>query len=162
MLYLLDSSVLIDAHRKYYKIDQVFPFWLWLESRAREGILKIPDEMYREITVGKKEDSLRRWLIQRKMQMLLQEEVSVALVQRATATGYAPDLDDEERAKVGNDAFLIAYALAEPSMRCVVTMEESKPSRTRGNRHNPDVCNSLGVRCINTFQMLDELDFLLP
>ena len=161
MLYLLDSGVLIDANRRYYKLGQVRPFWNWLEAKAKEGRLKIPDEMYREIVAGAKEDGLRNWVIKRKASLLLKEEAEILMLRRVTDLGYAPDLDDEERSKIGNDAFLIAYALADPTRRCVVTMEESRPSRQRANRHIPDVCKSLNISCINTFEMLDRLDFQL-
>ena len=159
MLYLLDSSVLIDANRRYYKLEQVLPFWTWLESEASEGRLKIPDEMYKEVMAGYKGDSLRDWVMKRKVTLLLEENADISLVRRVTNEGYANDLNDEEREKVGNDAFLIAYALADAANRCVVTMEESKPSKKRAERRIPDVCNALGIKCINTFQMLDELGF---
>ena len=76
-----------------------------------------------------------------------------------TEQGYAPDLNDAEIQKVGRDPFLIAYALANPSERVVVTTEHSKPSRLRANRHLPDVSNDFSVRCINTFELIRELDF---
>lgn len=161
MLYLLDSSVLIDANRKYYKLPQVPQFWTWLESKATESQVKLPDEMYREIVAGAKGDVLREWVMKRRDALLFREEVNISLVQKVTDLGYARDLDDEERARIGNDAFLIAYALADPTGRCVVTMEESKPSRQRANRHIPDVCKSLNISCVNTFEMLDRLDFRL-
>lgn len=60
---------------------------------------------------------------------------------------------------LGRDPFLIAYAIANPSKRRVVTTEVSKPKKQRGNRHIPDVCDELGVLHCNTFRFIDELDF---
>ncbi|MEZ5469670.1 MAG: DUF4411 family protein [Lysobacterales bacterium] len=53
----------------------------------------------------------------------------------------------------------IAHAPAAPSDYCVVTTEVSKPRKQRQNRRIPDVCNTLGIRCIDTFTMLKELQF---
>ena len=76
-----------------------------------------------------------------------------------TEQGYARDLADDEIEKIGSDAFLIALAFADAGNRCVVTTESSKPSRTRANRHVPDVCRDLDVDCIDTFQLIRRLDF---
>ena len=75
------------------------------------------------------------------------------------ADGYAPDLTDVEVEAIGLDPFLITYALHDRQNRCVVTTEVSKPRRTRHNRHIPDVCNTLGVQCINSFGLVRVLDF---
>ena len=40
---------------------------------------------------------------------------------KVVSAGYAPDLTDDEVEKIGRDPFLIAYALADPPERCVVT-----------------------------------------
>lgn len=88
--------------------------------------------------------------------LLLSEEADVSRV-RTVLAAYATDLTDVEVASIGNDAFLIAYAVA--GDRTVVTTESSKPSQTRGNRRIPDVCADLGVPCINTFRLIKELGF---
>ncbi|MCY4673131.1 MAG: DUF4411 family protein [Bacteroidetes bacterium] len=69
------------------------------------------------------------------------------------------DLNDEDIRKIGRDPFLIAYALRDPEKRVVVTTEVSKPKRERANRHIPDVCKDLKVRCCNTFEFIRELNF---
>lgn len=79
-------------------------------------------------------------------------------MQHVYGIGYAPDLSDQEQQIIGHDPFLISYALP-PQLRCVVTTEVSKPSRTRQNRHVPDVCRTLGVQCCDTFAMLKALGF---
>jgi hypothetical protein len=74
-------------------------------------------------------------------------------------TGYAPDLRDDEIEWLGQDPFLLAYAWAAPAERCVVTTERSRPGRLRANRHIPDVCGDLGIRCCHTFQLTRLLGF---
>lgn len=77
--------------------------------------------------------------------LLLEDQVRVDLVGDVTERGYAADLTDDEIEKIGRDPFLIAYALADVQNRCVVTTERPRPSRTRANRHLPDVGSEFGV-----------------
>jgi hypothetical protein len=159
LLYLLDANVLIDANRDYYPITRIPEFWDWLVHQGTEGHSKIPLEVHEEIAGG--DDDLGKWASKKdvKTALLLEEEADVTLVSRVTEDGYAPDLTDDEIEKVGRDPFLIAYALAAPGDRCVVTTEVSRPSKQRANRKIPDVCDSLGVPCMNTFSFVRSLNF---
>ena len=104
-------------------------------------------------------DELVDWLKRHKPSLVLDEYAPRELVAYVTDQGYARDLADDEIEKIGSDAFLIALAFADAGNRCVVTTESSKPSRTRANRHVPDVCRDLDVDCIDTFQLIRQLDF---
>ena len=159
MLYLLDANVLIDANRDYYPLQRVPEFWEWLENAGKNDFVKIPLEVYEEISDGN--DDLASWAKQEEIKAILRfiEEVDVSLVSFATDQGYASNLTDDEVEQIGRDPFLIAYALKNSQNRCVVTTEVSRPSRQRANRHLPDVCRDLGIACCNTFQFLRALDF---
>jgi len=164
MLYLLDANVLITAHNSYYPVDSVPEFWAWLVHKGNTGDLKVPLEMYEEVKEGGKDDQkdpLLAWIKTQdvKTAILLDEEADPALVARVVSTGYASDLTDDEVLQIGKDPFLIAYALASPADRCVVTTEVSRPRRVRQNRHVPDVCGTMGLLCYNTFQMTKALGF---
>lgn len=164
MLYLLDANVLITAHTLYYPIDGVPEFWDWLVDRGNLGQLKIPLENYEEVKDGSTDeeaDQLYAWVRSDAVRaaILFEEESDQALVARVVNEGYAPDLTDSEIEQMGRDPFLIAYALASPADRCVVTTEVSKPNKTRQNRHIPDVCSTMGVQCCNTFAMTRALGF---
>ena len=124
---------LIDANRDYYPIERILEFWQWLLERGKQGRIKIPQEFYEEAP-----------------------ENQVSLV---TEQGYADDLTDEDIEKIGRDPFLVANALVDVQNRSVVTTERSSPRRRRANRKLPDVCNDFNVRCINTFTLIQELDF---
>ncbi len=159
MLYLLDANVLIDANRDYYPIERVPEFWEWLENVGENGNVKIPLEVYEEISDG--HDILADWAKQEqiKIALLFQEEVDVSLVSYVTDQGYASDLTDDEVEKIGRDPFLIAYALKNKESRCLVTTEVSRPTRQRANRHLPDVCAEFEVVCYNTFEFVRALNF---
>lgn len=155
LLYLLDANVLIDAARDYYQIDRVPEFWSWLVRMGTRDQVKVPQEIYDEIMKGK--DDLKEWLRENKNALLLDE--IPGMVDSVIERGYAADLKDDDIEKIGADAFLIAYAFVDHQRRCVVTTEHSKPRRTRANRHIPDVCADLDIRCINTFDLIRVLDF---
>lgn len=157
MRYLLDANVLIDAARNYYPMDRVPEFWDWLLHVAEGGHVNVPQEPFDEVAQGR--DGLVDWLKSNKDLLLSNTEVVPRLVLHVVVQGYARDLDDAEIEKLGADPFLVAHALAEPGAITVVTMEASRPNRTRANRHLPDVCRALGVPCINTFELVRRLDF---
>jgi hypothetical protein len=159
MLYLLDANVLIDANRDYYPLERVPEFWEWLHHAAAAGDLKVPLEIYDEITAGS--GDLVDWLKQRevKQDLVFDEDPDPDLVDQVVSKGYASDLSDLELNKVGRDPFLIAYALAKRDERWVITNEASKPTKQRANRHIPDVCKTLHVSCENTFYLIRMLDF---
>jgi hypothetical protein len=163
-LYLVDANVLITAHNLYYGIETVPEFWEWLTHQGTQGNLKIPLECYEEILDGSNDierDLLYAWVRHEdnRSAILSAEEVDLNLVQSVVAQGYAPDLTDVEVEQIGRDPFLIAHALRSPSDRVVVTTELSRPTARRQNRKIPDVCQTLGINCVNTFRMNKALGF---
>ena len=160
MLYLLDANITITANSTYYPIDQVPEFWEWLQHQGESGNVKMPLEIMEEVKEGRKDDPLVKWIKQPEIEeaLLLQESVDAALVPVVVAA-YASDLRDDELEQIGREPFLIAYALASPADRCVVTVESSRPSAQRQNRRVPDVCNSLGLSWCGPFQLNKALGF---
>lgn len=161
MLYLIDANVLITANRDYYAIDQVPEFWDWLRYQGEQGQIKMPIEILEEVKAGRKEnDPLLDWINDdvNYEALRIDEEVDPNLVRQVVDNGYAPDLTDDEVDQLGQDPFLIAYAMAGPD-RCVVTTEVSKPSKQRQNRKIPDVCATFGVTSYNTFALTRALGF---
>jgi hypothetical protein len=162
VLYLLDANVLITANNTYYPLDQIPEFWSWVHHQATSNRIKIPREIMEEIKAGRKDDDqLLDWISNAEIEaaLLLDEAIDVALVQHVVATGYAPDLRDDEIEKIGRDPFIIAYALANPADRTVVTTEVSKPSAQRANRKVPDVCQAIGALNCGPFVLNKALGF---
>jgi hypothetical protein len=165
MLYLLDANTLIDAKRDYFQFERVPEFWEWIAYQGENGCIKVPIEVYEEFVEAKKpdgsRDDLAEWAASCKVRdaMLLKEDADPCLVQKIVYQGYAQDLSDDEIYKLGRDPFLVSYAYASRAERIIVSTEVSKPSKVRANRKIPDVCRDLGVRCINNFELLSELDF---
>ena len=158
MLFLIDANVLIRAHEDYYPIDRVPQFWQWLEREARVGQIKMPLEIHNEIADSR--GPLRDWICRREVReaLVLDEEVDADLLDEVLRDGYGEDLTEIDIEKIGSDAFLIAYALAERDS-VVVTKEVSRPRAVRGNRKIPDVCHALDVECIHDFELYRRLGF---
>ncbi len=161
MIYLLDANVLIDANRDYYPIDSVQEFWDWLVFQGNQGNVKIPAEIYEELKNGSSEDQLTVWAKNKVVEdaLLLDEDPDPELVQKVVFEGYADDLTDIEVDQLGQDPFLIAYALGDVLGRRVVTKEVSRPSKRRQNRKVPDVCATFGITSINAFEFNRALGF---
>ena len=161
MLYLLDANVLIDANRDYYPVTRFPEFWDWLAEMGKLGFVKVPMEIYEEVvpSTPMQRDPLVDWLKANRDAIVLDEQVNPEIVAYVVEQGYANDLTDEETEEIGRDPFLIAYALTDTSDRTIVTTEKSRPSRRRANRHIPDVSQGLGVTCIDTFHLIEHLDF---
>jgi hypothetical protein len=159
VLYLLDANVMIRAHEDYYPIDRIPRFWAWLVSLGENGTIKVPYEIYGEIAVST--GPLHDWLtdVDVSKVMLLDQRIDPNHLNQVLANGYAPDLNDSEIEEIGQDPFLIAYALPKPDETTIVTKEVSAPSKQRANRRVPDVCKAFGIRCINDFELYRELDF---
>jgi hypothetical protein len=153
-LYLLDASVIIDAHEAYYPIERIPEFWRWIADQAIKGAIKMPVEVFDE--VESKDDLLTQWMKEHEEDLLLNTQDYQGRVDYVVRL-YAQDLNEVELENLGKDPFLIAAALE--CSATVVTREGSKPSRMRANRHIPDVCKDAGVHCINDHQLIRLLDF---
>ena len=129
MLYLLDANVMIRAHEDYYPIDRIPQFWNWLINQGHNGTVKVPFEIYGEIAVST--GPLHDWLTESSTSklMILDQRSDPGLLNRVVREGYAADLNDAEIEEIGQDPFLIAYALSKPAEVTVVTKEVSAPSK---------------------------------
>ena len=72
--------------------------------------------------------------------------------------GYGEILTDSDLEKIGQDPFLIAYALAAED-RVVVTKETPRRRAQRANRKIPDVCDTLNVNWTTDFELYRILEF---
>jgi len=162
-MYLIDANVLITAKNQYYPLDRIPQFWEWLIEMGGADEIKIPREIHDEVSQG--DDPLAVWARSddAKHALLLDEDPDPKLVQRALADGYQSghaNFTDGELNKIGRDAFLVAYALADPS-RVIVTKETTKRTQRLGNTKLPDACHDCGIKCYVDFRMYHELDFNL-
>jgi len=122
-----DTRSLIDAKDKYYPIGRVPEYWDWLLHHGNAGDLKVPLEIFEEISPGlNKDDPFHAWRQDgvTAAALVLNEEVDPALVQKVLEDGYGQHLTDDELITIGKDPFLIALALGRSTPRQTVAQQE--------------------------------------
>lgn len=162
-MYLIDANVLITAKNTYYPLEHIPQFWDWLIVQGEADNIKLPREIYDEVSGGT--DDLADWIKDgdAKNALLLDEDPDPALVQKALRLGYQSDEEkftDSELIKVGRDAFLVGYGLVS-SGRVIVTKEVTKRTKRLGATRLPDACDDCDVPWCDDFTMYRALDFNL-
>ena len=153
-IYWLDADVYIQAKNGPYKFARVPKFWSFISEQLEKETIKSPQVVYGEIAEGK--DDLANWFKPRRRKGLCvpaSEKVQEYYGQIAAyvAQHYKPHQAAEFLK--GGDGWVIAHALESGGV--VVTQESA---RSRKNKVKiPTICKAFGVRCINTYTMLDEL-----
>ena len=84
-MYLLDSNVFIEAHRRYYGIDFVPGFWDWLRQGHAAGKLASIEKIRQELEAGAQDDPLRDWAKNHKMVFLAIDGAVQASFQRLSS-----------------------------------------------------------------------------
>ena len=59
-MYLIDANVLITAKNTYYPLEHIPQFWEWLVVQGDAGRIKMPREIYEEVSGGS--DDLADWI----------------------------------------------------------------------------------------------------
>jgi predicted nucleic acid-binding protein len=150
--YCLDANVLIQAWQKYYNPKFCPDYWEILTELGKKGVIFIPESVYEEI--NRTQDDLSRWLKESKIPInRINEPVTTHI--RKILENY-PLLVDNTKARSLADPWVIAHALHENAT--VVTKEEKVTALNSLKIKIPNVCDNMGIRWINDFQLIDELD----
>jgi len=161
MAYLLDANVLIEAKNRYYGLDFCPAFWDWLIAENAAGrvfsIEKVGDE------VQAIQDTLATWAATRGAGFFLRPDPALLRslgVVSAWATSQRYEPVAVSTFLQAADYYLVAYALAHGHV--VVTHEVPSPSTKKIKI--PEPCIGLGIKCVNTFEMLrnSQARFVLP
>lgn len=159
--YLLDANVFIEAKNRYYPMDICPAFWdaiIWL---AHKGVIRSLNCVYEEIVKGN--DALANWVKKHRKILFIDTDL-FALNQTPIIDNYIKKNNYPQSAidifYVAADFQLIAYGLAHKIS--IVSHEVSKQKSTKRIKI-PDVCQGLGVPCMNTFELLraEKIKFIL-
>lgn len=164
-VYLLDTNVFIQSNIRYYPLDVVVTFWAKLEDLANKGIIVSIDKVKQEI--DKEEDNLKEWCGDKLSSAFFCDSINVT-----TSGHYAMVVNDpfqqphQYNQKAIDDfmsydkadAWLIAHALQ--NNLTVVTYEKSRPD-SKAKIQIPDICDRIGVRCIEPIEMFRELNLTI-
>ncbi|MCL2471372.1 MAG: DUF4411 family protein [Propionibacteriaceae bacterium] len=153
-MYILDTSVFIEAKQRYYDLEVVPGFWDWLDVEYRSGVLVSVQQVLAEILA--RDDELTAWAKSRgSMFCLPDHQVQIAMgdVSAWALTTYAREYADNFLNVA--DSQIVAFAKAHAWV--VVTNEQPEgPLKKRKQVKIPDVCRAMNVTCVGPFKMLKD------
>lgn len=152
--YCLDANVLIQAWQKYYNPIFCPDYWEIVNELGRQDRIFMPEMVFEEIT--RTEDDLSKWLKSSKIRIeKINEYVTGCLKEIYLADPIHITLVDNTKARSLADPWIIAHAMSENAI--VVTKEEKVTASSTKRIKIPNVCDNLGIRCINDFQFIEEI-----
>ena len=153
--YCLDANVLIQAWQKYYNPNFCPDYWTILIELGIQERIFIPELVYEEII--RTEDELSKWLKASKIPIKkITEPVTICLQKIYSADPVHKNLVDNINGRSLADPWVIAHSIYENAV--VVTKEEKITALSSKRIRIPNVCDNMGVRWINDFQFIQELD----
>ena len=161
-IYLLDANVFIEAAKHYYAFDLVGSFWNELVNKAEEGHIESIDKV--KLEIDNKKDKLQEWADGNFLPWFRATGQTDVLNAYGKIMRWADDGDFSDKAKKDfadqrkADAWIVAYAITK---RCVVVTHEQHKPDAKHKIPIPNVCHTFGIRYLNTFQMLRELNITL-
>ncbi len=133
LVYSVDSSALIHAHRRIYRPKNFGFVWKGFDKLISEGRFRSSIEVYNELE--KKDDEVFAWAKERKEAMFVQIDESTQAIVKDIMAAH-PKLVDTTKGRSGADPFVIALAKTTNPQMCVVTEEHP------GKERIPDVCDA--------------------
>lgn len=153
--YCLDANVLIQAWQKYYNPKFCPDYWNVLIEVGKQETIFIPEYVYEEIV--RTEDDLSKWLKSSGIPIKkVSEQVANCLKSIYSTNPNHINLVDNTKARSLADPWVIAHSIHESAT--VVTKEEKVTALNSNKVKIPNVCENMGVRWINDFQFIDELE----
>lgn len=150
MLYSFDTSAFLEPWNRHYPRDHFPSLWEKLGDLINSGNIIATEEV--RIELARIEDDVYRWALEReKMFIPVRGEIQQAV--KSILDKY-PRLVDKRRNRSGADPFVIALAQIQMEKCTVVTYETHGNIQT--NPRIPDVCDALGIRCINVSALIQD------
>jgi hypothetical protein len=155
--YILDANVFIEAARRYYAFDLAPKFWESPVHHAENGRIQSIDHVKHELGRGK--DELAKWATSQFSDAFASTDEDDVIESYGEVMSWVQTQGqflDAAKADFasGADGWLVACARAKAGI--LVTHEVLDPS-IRRKVPIPNVCDALGVRCRDTFEMLRQL-----
>jgi hypothetical protein len=153
VVYVFDTSALVDAWSKWYSPESIPTFWDNLEELARRGDATIPDAVLLELE--SMDDDLYRWCHDREDFFCTATTEDIQLLITQISDNY-PNL---RRAGMPSrnfaDPVVIALAL---HFGATVITHEMATGNLNGPRI-PDVCRDIGIRVMQVHTLVRELQW---
>lgn len=155
-MYLLDANTYIQAKNLHYQMTFCPAYWHWLDREYETSRLCSVQAIFDELSAGN--DELSRWVKKRKNHFItVSYEVQERFAEIAQYVDELPQAKDQYKAKFlgAADPWLIATAAVTGAT--VVSQETRAPANSTQVKI-PNVCEDIGVSCITTYQLLNELE----
>ncbi len=163
MIYLIDSNILITAHRITHPMDIHPSFWNQLENiLQRDDVISI-DKVKDELEYF--EDDLKLWINSSVIKSFWHKS-SLAITEYAGlqnwayGQGYRPNALKDFASSSNADPFLIAYSIFLREKKDIeskiVTLEISAPD-SKKNIKIPDASMAFGIKCIDNNEFYREI-----
>ena len=148
--YSIDTSAILDAWVRHYPHDAFPSFWNRFKTLA-ESQEVIATELI-EHELSKKDDGCHKWFKQNNLNDFF-VELTDSIQNDVTDILKNPNyqrLVEDRKGTYGADPFVIALAKVEDLI--VVTGE--KATNNLAKPKIPDVCNDMGIECINILDLM--------
>lgn len=148
--YSIDASAILDAWVRYYPYDTFPSFWDRFKDLAGSG-LGIATELI-EHEISKKDDGCSAWFIDNDLGGFfigITDEVQIAVSEMLKNPNYQRLVEDR-KGTFGADPFVIALAKVES----LAVVSGERASNKIEKPKIPDVCNDLGIECINILDLM--------
>ncbi len=163
MKYLLDANTFIEANNRYYGMAICPAYWQWiLKSNAENEVSSIEFVKNELVHYG---DEVSDW-VKENDHLFTPESDEETQTAFQKVLNYVMSMTDMKKGSheeflSGADPWLIAKAMVTGAT--IVTHEQYKLGIKR-KILIPNVCKELHVKCIDTFELLHDLDaqFILP
>ena len=156
MNYILDSNVFIQAKKHYYRFIFCPAFWDFLEIQNQHNKIISIDKVHDELLEGN--DVLSIWSNFKGRDFFVDSN-SPEINYNIDIIYEGLNEDDYYPSQINEfyncaDIWLIACAIT--WNRTIVTLENIR--KKKGKIKIPEICKKHGVRCISTFDMLQECE----
>lgn len=153
-IYCIDANVLIQAWQKYYSPNFCPTYWETLNHLGTKKRIFIAELVYEEIV--RTDDDLSRWLKASNIPVRkIDEPVTKCLQAIYSNNPLHKNLVDNVKSRSLADPWVIAHAINEKAV--VVTKEEKITAIGSTKIKIPNVCDNMGIRWINDFELISEL-----
>jgi predicted nucleic acid-binding protein len=152
--YCLDANVLINAWNQYYHKDFCPDYWKELERFGQSGRIFLGEYVRDEIT--RTDDGLAAWVKMSGIPVYPVDGALTEIVQLIFAKDPRhPLLIDASKQRSMADPWVIAHAI---DQRASVVTKENKETQSPTKVKIPNVCENMGIRWIDDFTMIRELE----
>ena len=164
-LFVLDTNIFIDAHRRFYAFDLCPGFWECLEYYCREGKVRSIDQVRDEIVYDEDQlldqlpDQLAEWVNQAPAELFVstaEQSVLNAFTEMNNWVLGNEQFQPQAREEFAHqaDGWVAAYASVH---NAIVITHEVFRKKAKRRVPLPNLCQQFGIVYQNTFEMLREL-----